>query len=178
MKYLLIVLFISIVGFIFGDRQSQVLDFCKDNIGSEDWSFYEERTSIDGKITLGKNKFKCNLFVYEALVSGGVDVPIFYYGGEPSAPNTNDWYNENVDGFELVGKGLDALDNAWPGDIIVLYKPKLWDWVPFTGEHHMGIISGPQKTISASGIDHVIVENDWGWRTDHWTEVKVFRYHP
>ena len=78
----------------------------------------------------------------------------------------------------MVGKDLNALDNSWPGDIIVLYEPKIWGIVPFTGSHHMGIISGPQKTISASGLTNKIVENDWGWRTNHWTQVKVFRYHP
>lgn len=83
------------------------------------------------------------------MVSAGVDVPIFYYDDddEPSAPKTKDWYNENVEGFELVGKGLEALDNSWPGDIIDLYKPKIWNIIPFTDEHHMGIISGPQKTF-------------------------------
>ena len=82
------------------------------------------------------------------MVSAGVDVPIFYYDDdEPNAPKTKDWYNENVEGFELVGKGLEALDNSWPGDIIDLYKPKIWNIIPFTDEHHMGIISGPQKTF-------------------------------
>ncbi len=113
------------------------------------------------------------------MVSAGVDVPIFYYDDdEPSAPKTKDLYNENVEGFQLVGKGLEALDNSWPGDIIDLYKSKIWNIIPFTDEHHMGIISGPQKLFSASGLTNTIVENDWGGRTDQWKQVKVFRYHP
>lgn len=175
MKHIALIYLIAIISIIICDRQSDVLRFCSDNIGNDYWSRWKERTSIDGKLTVESGKFKCNLFVYEALVSGGVDVPLFYDdNGNAFAPNTKNWYNEEVEGFKLVGQGLKALDNSWPGDIIVLYKSSLFPW---GNEHHMGIISGPQKTISASGLTNEIVENDWGWRTDHWTEVKVFRYN-
>ena len=175
MKYLTLIYSILIISYITCDRQSDVLKFCYDNIGNDYWSKTKERTSIDDKLTVAAGKFKCNLFVYEALVSGGVDVPLFYDNdGNAFPPNTKNWYNEEVEGFSLVGKGLNALDKSWPGDIIVLYKSAFFPW---DNEHHMGIISGPQKTISASGLTNKIVENDWGWRTDQWTEVKVFRYH-
>lgn len=44
----------------------------------------------------------------------------------------------------------------------------------------MGIISGPQKTISASSVlkELKAVENDWGWRENQKNKVKIFRYMP
>ena len=175
MKYIALIFLISIMSDIICDRQSDVLKFCYDNIGKDYWSYSKERTSIDKKLTVESGKYKCNLFVYEALVSGGVNVPLFYDdNGKAIAPNTKNWYNEEVEGFRLVGQGLEALDKSWPGDIIVLYKSSIFPW---DYEHHIGIISGPQKTISASGLTNEIVENDWGWRTNQWTQVKVFRYN-
>ena len=65
----------------------------------------------------------------------------------------------------LVGSGSDGLNKCWPGDII-------------TDGGHMGIISAPQKTISASYPERKIVENDWGWRNENLKDVKIYRYHP
>ena len=60
---------------------------------------------------------------------------------------------------------MEALIQAQPGDII-------------TNGGHIGIISAQGKTISASSIENVIVENDWGWREGQRDQVKVFRYMP
>ena len=75
------------------------------------------------------------------------------------------WFNEEVPNFKCLGKGMEALIQAQPGDII-------------TNGGHIGIISAQRKTISASSIENVIVENDWGWREGQRDQVKVFRYMP
>ena len=156
------------------DRQSKVVKFCKLHIGSNYWSKDVERISSDGKITFGKGIYKCNLFVYEALISAGIKVPIYNKGGKNFPPNTKEWYNNEVEGFEYIGEGLKALDSCWPGDIIVLYTTSLFGLIKTN--HHIGIITGPGKTCSA-GTDEII-ENDYGWRTDQWTKVRIYRYHP
>lgn len=74
------------------------------------------------------------------------------------------WYNGLVPNMKLVGSGIDGLNKCSPGDII-------------TNGSHIGIISGPQKTISASSIENKIVENDWGWRNEDIPKIKIFRYN-
>ena len=155
------------------DKQSLVVSFCKKNVNSQNWSPNVSRTSSDGKITFDAGMYKCNLFVYEALVSAGVKVPVYNKGGKNFPPNTEEWYNEKVSGFTCVGKGISALNKCWPGDIIVLYTTTLFGLIKTN--HHMGIIIGPQKTCSAAG-DQIII-NDYGWRTNQWTDIKIFRYH-
>lgn len=156
------------------DKQSKVVEFCNNHLGSSDWSYDVSRTSEDGKITFDKEVWKCNLFVYEALVSAGVDVPIYNKNGKNYPPNSKEWYNGDVDGFTYVGEGLEALDNSWPGDIIVLYTSYFFDLIKT--DHHVGIITGPSKTCSAA--QDSIIENDWGWRTSQWRKVRIYRYHP
>lgn len=80
------------------------------------------------------------------------------------------WYNEEVPNMTCIGKGIPALNKCWPGDIV-------------TDGHHIGIISAPQKTISASFSEGKVVENNWGWRATNKDggcrdNVKIFRYHP
>ncbi|KAA6313221.1 MAG: hypothetical protein EZS28_055794, partial [Streblomastix strix] len=68
----------------------------------------------------------------------------------------------------LVGNGADGLNISWPGDIVCTPS-------------HIGIISGPQKTISASSKPDdwfEVVENNWGWRPGDQNTVRVYRYHP
>lgn len=81
---------------------------------------------------------------------------------------TKQWYNEQVPNFKYIGKGVKALEQSVPGDII-------------TDGKHMGIISGPQLVISASSRpedENKVVENEWGWREDIKNNVKIFRYIP
>jgi hypothetical protein len=41
---------------------------------------------------------------------------------------------------------------------------------------HVGIVTGPGKTVSASSVTGTIVENDWGFRSDQQGEVVFRRY--
>ena len=169
-------------------KQTKVIQWCKSKYDddSEEWTQQAEKWSEDGKFFFGKGKYKCNLFVYDALVANGVKVTTFYKNGEEWPPNTKDWYNGEVDGFDLVGEGKDGLNKSWPGDICVIYKTQLFI-LPL--EHHIGFIYGPQKTISAAS-DGIVI-NDWGWRNfDYYYEqyeghkngvnlnVRIYRYHP
>ena len=67
--------------------------------------------------------------------------------------------------MKCIGKGVEGLKKSLPEDII-------------TDGTYMGIISGPNKTLSASSLTNIVVENDWGWREEQKDEVKIFRYNP
>lgn len=159
-------------------RQTKVLEHARAHIGSTAWSRFCTRTSANSRVTFNYGEPKCNLFVYEMLVAGGVKqdlpntagalksyLPFFNTQPNPRPYCCSDWYNCRVPNMTYIGQGINALNKCWPGDIITEGK-------------HMGIISGPRKTISASSIEGKIVENDWGWRKDHWKKVRIFRYHP
>ena len=168
------------------DRQAKVIEWCKSkyNEKSKNWTKDSEKWSEDKKAFFRSGLYKCNLFVYDALVSNGVSVPTFYKNGDHCPPNTKEWYNGEVGGFQYIGCGEDALNKSRPGDIAVIYKKFLFQ----TLEHHIGFIYSPGKTISASPDDIVI--NDWGWRyfdpnRDERTykpgiknNVKIYRYNP
>ena len=140
---------------------------------------------MDGKATIGKG-FKCNIFVYEMLVAGGVNIPLvqlvtpmagYTYNTKNIIPRVEDWHERKVPGMQYIGKGVEALNKSWPGDILVIFTGVSTQLLHY-GHHHIGIISGPQKTISASSNTDTIVENDWGWRADERNDAEVFRYHP
>ena len=142
-------------------KQTKVINWCKKRYDedSKDWTQDVSKKSEDGKIFIDSGIPKCNLFVYDALVSNGVYVPIFSKNGKNWPPNTQEWYDGEVDGFKFVGEGIDGLDNSWPGDICVIFKRFLF--LP-AYEYHIGFIYSPGKTISAAPDDIFI--NDWGWR--------------
>lgn len=155
-------------------RQTRVVNAAKKHIGSSSWSVLVRKDSADGKVCFNPGEPKCNLFVYEMLVEGGVPQSLPNQSGrlgrlfndKTARPFTaSQWYAGEVPDMQCVGTGISALDKSWPGDIV-------------TNGSHVGIISGPQKTISASAIENVIVENAWGWRPEERDKVRVFRYHP
>jgi len=155
-------------------RQTKVLECAKSHIGSNAWALYLRKTSADGKCVFNPGEYKCNLFVYEMLVAGGVAQDLPNKAGTMGRILNSvierpfcasEWHAGKVPQMKLVGCGADGLNKSWPGDIV-------------TDGNHVGIISGPQKTISASAIENKIVENNWGWRKENWPSVKVFRYHP
>jgi hypothetical protein len=65
-----------------------------------------------------------------------------------------EFYNGEVPGFELV-------KIPQPGDICA-------------DGTHVGIVSGRNKTISATETE--VVENDWGFRLEEKREIRFFRY--
>jgi hypothetical protein len=155
-------------------RQTRVVQAAKANIGSKSWAKFGWRNSPLGNfIAL---EWKCNLFVAEMLHAGGFTVPTVNKAGKwvsvvltqldlstQRPPCAIEWFDGKVPSTTLVGAGSDGLDKSWPGDIVCT-------------KSHVGIISGPQKTISANGSE--VVENDWAWRPKEWSTVKVYRYHP
>ena len=156
------------------DRQTKVVNCAKSHIGSGDWGVFCVRKSDDGKVQFNFGEPKCNLFVYEMLIAGGVGQELpnkaGFLGGifnqlKDRPYTAKQWHNGEVPKMKLVGSGVDGLNKCWPGDIV-------------TDGSHVGIISGPQKTISASAKTNTIVENNWGWRKENYADVKIFRYHP
>lgn len=156
-------------------KQTQVVNAAKKYIGSKDWNFFAKK----GNVLWGE--CKCNIFVAQVLGEAGLKVPCTNKAGKYVSIVLNligdsterplccaDWYNTDNgtkwEAVKLVGKGVDGLNKSWPGDIV-------------TDGKHIGIISGPKKTISATLHDGV-VENDWGWRSEQLSSMKVFRYHP
>ena len=55
--------------------------------------------------------------------------------------------------YEMYWKRSWRVKKSLPEDII-------------TDGTYMGIISGPNKTLSASSLTNIVVENDWGWREE------------
>ena len=96
----------------------------------------------------GKNLF-CTSFVWQFA--------------KRKTPNKRLIYGK-VDGITLVGEGADGIWKSMPGDILVECNDD-------NNVHHMGIISGTRKTISAASNE--IIGNEFGWDSD---TVRIFRY--
>ena len=112
---------------------------------------------------LGKweeKRWKCNAFVIRAFNYNVIPEVI----GQKSNPLTlwttkvpyraRDFYNGKVPGFVQV-------KHPQPGDVC-------------SDGHHVGIVSRPGKTISAS--EKSVVENEWGFRKNAKRESRFFRY--
>lgn len=163
-------------------RQYAVVAVAKEQIGKTDWSVWSTREGNNKMIGL-IGQPKCNIFVAEMLGRGNFHVPlvaahqgISYYlaaWGETAEkvrnglrPSTcSEWYSGTVPATTCIGSGLAAFPKCWPGDII-------------TDGEHIGIISGVRKVISASAVEGRVVENDWGWRQEQASKIKIYRYHP
>ena len=139
------------------------------------WNFLiakgKERLSFNEKVFYCSDEPKCNLFVYEMLDKSGITINLpnemsnkcallktFSSNPKERPPTASQWYNGEVENMKLIGIGEEGLSNAIRGDIL-------------TNGHHMGIISGKKKTISARC--DVIVENEYGWDDN---STKIFRY--
>ena len=143
-------------------RQTKVVNKCKLMLGSKNWDISTERISEDKKVIFNKNQKKDYLFIYEMLTKGGVEDIL----DDNNNPYTClQWHKEEVPDMILVGYGIDGLNKSWPGDIV-------------TDGFHIGIISGPQKTIHISEKNNIVVEDNWGWRKEDFDKVKIFRYDP
>ena len=99
--------------------------------------------------------YRCNLFVADAYNygNGREIIPTGLIGSHP--PSAFDWYNGNVT------VGFVSTTNARPGDIVAV-------------QGHVGIVSRPGNTISASSTENAIVENDWGFRPGQ--DVRIWHY--
>ena len=164
--------------------QEIIYNNAKSYIGSDLWGYLcsnddvlkyfegKERLSFNEKVFFCSYEPKCNLFVYEMLEKSGITIDLpNKMGGKCSTlqllnfdvpkerpPTASQWYNGTVENMKLIGIGEEGLSKAIRGDIL-------------TNGHHMGIISGYNKTISARC--DVIVENEYGWDDN---STKIFRY--
>ena len=89
-------------------KQEKVLKEARKRIGSKEWSKDCIRKTMDGKATIGKSS-KCNVFVYEMLVAGGVNIPLIQnlkpvpFSApivENNIPRVEDWYNRKFPGMQ------------------------------------------------------------------------------
>lgn len=143
------------------------------NIGETAWAYFPERQAKrNPNVKFGFCSNKCNLFVYEVILTAEVDVGtpnylkwykhwiLLFQGKLARPPCAKDWYDEKVDYFYLIGEGKDGLRKALPGDVI-------------TDGTHCGIVAENQQTISATS--ERVVRNSWGFRGNEDKEVKIFR---
>jgi hypothetical protein len=167
-------------------RQTRVVAAAKSHLGKWSWSVIWDRASDQGHFL--PTEPKCNLFVAEMLAQGGFEVPLVNGAGKWRSwildaidakagrpPTAQQWYNHEVPATTMIGSGQVGLEKSWPGDII-------------TDGKHIGIITGPQKTIHVSkdaapmGSGNVgvreVTESQWGWLPAQWASMKIFRYHP
>ena len=77
--------------------------------------------------------------------------------------NSLQWYKGEVPDIDYIEEGIEGLNKSWPGDIV-------------TDGFHIGIISGPSKTIHVSETKNIVIEDEWGWRKEDLDKVKIFRY--
>ena len=141
-------------------RQIIVLNKSKSMKGSKNWDISSERITEDKKVKFRENEKKDYLFIYEMLTKGGVE-DLLQDTGNPYS--SLQWYKGEVPDIDYIGEGIEGLNKSWPGDIV-------------TDGFHIGIISGPSKTIHVSETKNIVIEDEWGWRKEDLDKVKIFRY--
>ena len=141
-------------------RQIIVLNKSKSMKGSKNWDISSERITEDKKVKFRENEKKDYLFIYEMLTKGGVE-DLLQDSGNPY--NSLQWYKGEVPDIDYIEEGIEGLNKSWPGDIV-------------TDGFHIGIISGPNKTIHVSETKNIVIEDEWGWRKEDLDKVKIFRY--
>lgn len=131
--------------------RKNALTWARAQIGSRDYAYHAKLGDW------GENTYKCNAFVIRAFNTNVIPPPIESHGnpwtfGMTRIPyRAKDFYEGSVPGFIKV-------DTPLPGDVV-------------TNGRHIGIVSGKNKTISASSKTNTVVENGWGFGS------KKFRYY-
>ncbi|WGG49031.1 RHS repeat-associated core domain-containing protein [Rugamonas sp. DEMB1] len=120
-----------------------------------DWSKAADRSDVNSGF--GENTYKCNLFADTQYEAAGYDLPNI--GGGALAQ----LFGKNPPGAQSLSTPNYSVPN-WP----VVSVGRSGDLIASNG--HVGIISGPGRTISASTKG--VVENDWGFRSG---QVSVIR---
>jgi hypothetical protein len=148
------------------DRRGRVIVAeARKHVGSGNWDEAVDR----GPYGPGRNK--CNLFVYEVLNAAGTPVPmkirfsVSSFGNVKYPPLAGQWADPGVDipGWEVV-------KDPRPGDVVAL-KENYGD-----ASGHVGIVTGPGTSVSVSSYTGTVVENNWGFRSDHKDDVVFRRY--
>jgi cell wall-associated NlpC family hydrolase len=106
--------------------------------------------------------YKCNEFVYDMGEAAGIDMPMI--NGVPI--KAYQWAN-GVDA--VYAAGFVRVSDPQPGDIIAS---------TFGTDGHVGIVVGPQLTVSAASTSVLdgVVQNNWGYRgiLDLPTDLKTY----
>ncbi|MEX2174087.1 MAG: CHAP domain-containing protein [Pirellulaceae bacterium] len=130
----------------------KIVTVAKSYVGSGAWMYIKEK---DG---FGKNKNKCNQFVYDVVVEAGLPGPtVPKYGIFSRPPTAGEWATPAV----LI-KGWKVVTEPQAGDVVA----EAHRYADATG--HVGIVVEAGQTASASSNEGgKIVQNDWGFRADN-----------
>jgi cell wall-associated NlpC family hydrolase len=123
------------------------------HVGSSAWSHSANKPPYPP----GTNK--CNLFVYEVLNAAGTPVPMRIrfswrnFGNVKYPPLAGQWADPHqpIPGWEVV-------TNPRPGDVVAVKE----DYSDASG--HVGIVTGPGTSVSASSVTGTVVQNNWGFQ--------------
>lgn len=138
-------------GYVAAMIRENALIWARSQIGSSDYAYYAKLGNWK------QNSYKCNAFVIRAFNQNIIPSVIENHSnpwtlGITKIPyRAKDFYEGNVPGFVRVY-------NPMPGDIV-------------SNGRHVGIVSGKNKTISASAKTNTVIENDWGFGS------KKYRYY-
>jgi hypothetical protein len=125
----------------------------RSKIGSQEWLYGKEKGNF------GKNTNKCNQFVYDVLVEAGVKpppvVPKYIILRRP--PTAGEWADPSIQ-----IEGWVVVTDPKAGDVVA----EAHNYSDATG--HAGIVVDNGQTVSARAlVGGVIVQNDWGFRSDN-----------
>jgi len=145
-----------------------IFDNAKVNVGLTNWAKWVDRQcKRNNFVYVFAGEPKCNLFVYEILLSTGLDIGTpnitdnivsRIIGKVDRPPCAADWYDGKVQQFKYIGTDVYL---AEAGDVI-------------TDGSHVAIAAGNFMSISAG--EHEILYNDWGFREGQ--TIKIFRVKP
>ncbi|XP_006823485.1 uncharacterized protein LOC102808938 [Saccoglossus kowalevskii] len=137
-------------------NHGRIADNARRYIGSTEYSFGSDYGP-------GPNKYKCNYFVHDVLVESGASAPerrpSWVPGSYPISAESWGNRHETKSGWRVVGTDP---SEAQRGDVAA-------------DGAHVGIVSGNDKTISASAREDKVVENDWGFRQQQLGDVIFYR---
>lgn len=128
-----------------------LVDSARQVVSSTEWAYDANRPPYPS----GTNK--CNLFVFEMANRSGRPVEMFdrwswsNLGYVDYPPLAGQWGDPSV-----TIPGWEVVTDPQPGDIAAIKQ----NYSDASG--HVGIVSGPNSTISATNDQ--VVENDWGFR--------------
>lgn len=146
-------------------RQAAIVSEARKYVDSSAWAHWADRPPYPA----GTNK--CNLFVYEVLKSAGTPVPMRVrwswrnLGNVSYPPLARQWADP-----DQVIPGWVIVKDPQPGDVAAMRI----NYTDATG--HVGIVTGPGTTVSASSETDTVVENDWGFRPGQKDAVVFRRY--
>jgi len=131
----------------------RIVRVAQSKVGRRDWLYSVSKDNF------GPNTNKCNQFVYDVMVEAGVMpppyVPKYFFFRRP--PTAGEWAKPSVEieGWTVV---VDPIE----GDVIA----EAHDYRDATG--HVGIVVARKQSVSSNSLlGGVIVQNDWGFRSDN-----------